>query len=439
MHHLQKPDKPFNLPSFVALVMTSCIGADIYIIIAQTSQLSGSFSIWAWLICGFIAIVIALCFGECANLINESGGSFIYVEKAFGHFWGFMTGWILYLSEWAALIIFPIAFVQYTHYFFNSTPLIDAIIKIAFIGTFTFINIKGAKITVKADNIITILKLTPLILLIILAIVWFVTNPQVGIANISVQKPDSYVNFGEVILLAFWAFAGFEMSVLPSNDIQNAKKTIPRGLMIGVFLVMVFYILVNLSVFLVLPEATISGAKIPLATVMSTILNNSQAGIIIIAGGLISISGITLATIFELSRLLQKMASEGLFPKLFAKMSGKENVPVTAIIFQSLIALIVSLFADMPSVIGFSMILIATIYLMTGLANWKLHSNAGHSHIKFRIVAILTVLFSAFLILQGNITEYAFSIGIIVFGVIWYEIRRPHIKKAIEKIVPLVS
>ena len=274
MHHIQKPKKPFNLPSFVGLVMTSCIGADIYVIIAQTSHLAGSFSIWAWVLCGGIAIVIALCFAQCANLIKESGGTFIYVEKAFGHFWGFMTGWILYLSEWAALIIFPIAFVQYVHYFYTSTPLIDAIIKVVFIGTFTFINIKGARITAEADNLITLVKLFPLLLLIVLAVVWFSSNASVGLANIALQKPDSMSNFSEVILLVFWAFAGFEMSVLPSNDIQNPRKTIPRGLMIGVFLVMVFYVLVNLSVFIVSSKDIIPSS--PITTSLCSLKGCSQ-------------------------------------------------------------------------------------------------------------------------------------------------------------------
>ena len=234
------------------------------------------------------------------------------------------------------------------------------------------------------------------------------------------------------MLLAFWAYAGFELSVLPAGEIQDAKRNIPKGIMIGVFLVMVFYIMVNLVVFLSLPVSSVIAARIPLASSMASIFNNGQTAYIIIAGGLISISGITLATIFELSRLLEKMASEGLFPQLFAKTFGADKIPVVSIVVQSLIALVVTLFADMRSVIGFSMILISVIYLMTGLSNWKFHSKAGHVGLRFRIVSISTIIFSLYLILQGDLLEYILSASIVGFGVIWYNIRKKHIKSVLE-------
>jgi len=427
LHHHIRKTKPFNLLSFIALVVTSCVGADIYIIISQTSQLSGSASIWAWVICAMIALTIAVSFAQCAKLVGESGGTFIYVEKAFGHFWGFMSGWIMYLSMCFALIVYPIAFVHYIHYFFEPNPLIDGVIKTVFIVFFTYINIKGSRITAKADNIITGLKLLPLLVLVVLGIVWFALNPQIGIANLTASKPDSFLSFGEVILFAFWAYTGFEMSVLPASEIQSPKKNIPRGLIIGVLIVAAFYLAVNITVFTVIPENLISNSSLPLVTAISNITGNPGMGLVIIAGGLVSISGITLATIFELSRLLQKMAKENLFPKFFSKAYGEEKVPIAAIMIQSSIALIVSLFANINTIIGFSVILTALIYFMTALANWKLHSRARKFEIKYRIVAIFAMLFSIFLIFQATIIQLALSAIVLLFGLLWYRLRKPKI------------
>jgi APA family basic amino acid/polyamine antiporter len=415
-----KSHKPFGLFSFVNLVISSIIGADIYIIISKTADLSGPTSIFAWILCGVIAITISQCFAQCAHLISESGGTFIYVEKAFGRFWGFLSGWILYLSEWVCLIIYPLAFVTYLHYFIPASNLIDSIIKTLFIAIFTLINLKGARMTSQTNNILTFIKTLPLIILIVISIVWAIGNTSSAVHNISYIKPHAMMGFGQVVLLAFWAYAGFESSVLPSDEVDNPKKTIPRGIIIGNLFIMLFYVMVNVSVFLVLPTLTIVQSQFPLATTVNTIFPNTHLGIIIVLGALFSISGITLALMFELSHLLQKMAKDGFLFKFLAQEKGKDKIPVHAIIMQSVIALIISFVADISSVISFSVILLAIIYILTALSNWKLHTKVGKTKLQYRIISITTIIFSIFLLLQGNITQYVLSVVVIVIGILWY-------------------
>src|SRR5512136_3355116 len=99
------------------LVVGSIIGADIYVASAFGAGLLGPFSLVVWVAGGIIAIVIALCFAQCAALLPKVGGPYAYAHAAWGNFAGFIVGWSLWLAEWMSLAVFPVAFVQYLMYF----------------------------------------------------------------------------------------------------------------------------------------------------------------------------------------------------------------------------------------------------------------------------------------------------------------------------------
>ncbi len=75
--------------------------------------LLGPFSLVVWVIAGIIAIVIALCFAQCAALLPKVGGPYAYAHAAWEPFAGFIVGWSLWLAEWMSPAVFPVAFTQY--------------------------------------------------------------------------------------------------------------------------------------------------------------------------------------------------------------------------------------------------------------------------------------------------------------------------------------
>jgi basic amino acid/polyamine antiporter, APA family len=81
----------------------------------------GPFSILIWVVAGIFATIIALVFAYCSYYVPRGGGPFAFVSYAFDDFYGFLTGWSMWIAEILALPVFAIAFVQYLQYFF---PLI---------------------------------------------------------------------------------------------------------------------------------------------------------------------------------------------------------------------------------------------------------------------------------------------------------------------------
>jgi amino acid transporter len=111
---LKKELTSFDLTS---IVVGSIVGADIYIASALTAGLLGPAAILVWIVAGICATIIALVFAYCSYYVPRVGGPFAYVSEAFDDFYGFLTGWSIWIAEILSLPVFAIAFVQYLQYF----------------------------------------------------------------------------------------------------------------------------------------------------------------------------------------------------------------------------------------------------------------------------------------------------------------------------------
>ncbi len=153
------------------IIVGSIVGADIYIASALTAGMIGPFSIIIWLIAGILATIIALVFAYCSYYVSRVGGPFAFVSDAFDDFYGFLTGWSVWIAEILALPVFAIAFVQYLQYFYPLDSFQQTIVKGLFIFGLTFINIASVRAAGKVNDILTIIKLIPLILLIFISVI----------------------------------------------------------------------------------------------------------------------------------------------------------------------------------------------------------------------------------------------------------------------------
>jgi amino acid transporter len=163
MPEAQQPKK-LSLFDVTNLVIGAIIGADIYVASSFGAGFLGPFSLVVWVFAGLIAIVIALCFAQCAALIPKVGGPYAYAKEAWGPFAGFTVGWSLWFAEWISLAVFPLAFTRYLMFFFPNMDLVTQIlVKGAFVAFLAVTNIVGVKAAGKINDALTIAKLAPLI------------------------------------------------------------------------------------------------------------------------------------------------------------------------------------------------------------------------------------------------------------------------------------
>ncbi len=148
----------FDLTSLIA---GSIVGADIYIASALTAGLVGPFAIVVWVVAGIFAGIIALVFAYCSYYVPRVGGPFAFVSEAFDDFYGFLTGWSLWIAELMALQVFAIAFVLYLTSLVPLDPAWQTGVRAAFIGLLTLVNIVGVKAAGRLNDLLTLIKLLP--------------------------------------------------------------------------------------------------------------------------------------------------------------------------------------------------------------------------------------------------------------------------------------
>jgi Amino acid transporters len=155
---------------FTLLVLGAVIGADVYVVAAMGASALGPAQLVAWFAAGLLAGLIALTFVQCAAIDSDVGGSYSYARTAFGPFVGFITGWALYIGEWVALPVFPLAFVNYFSVLVpDLSPPVVILIKVALVGSITSINLLGVRQGARLNDVLTLAKLLPLSILICLA------------------------------------------------------------------------------------------------------------------------------------------------------------------------------------------------------------------------------------------------------------------------------
>jgi len=319
------------------LVVGAIIGADIYVASSFGAKYLGPLSLLAWIIAGIFAIVIALSFAQCVALLPKVGGPYAYARETWGPLAGFMVGWSLWLAEWISLAVFPSAFTRYLMFFIPDLAWThEVIIKLLFVAFLVSTNIFGIRAAGKTNDVLTLTKLTPLFFFSGAGIIYMILNPAKVASNLQPFSPYGLENFGSVLVLIFWAYAGFEISTIPANEIEDPGRTIPKAIIMGISIITLFYLTTNTVLFCVRPWTQLALDAAPLASATSVILGSNPnlaliGGLIVGVGALVSVAGSDESGMIGTSRLGYALAVDGLFPRVFAKVHSKYRTPYLAI------------------------------------------------------------------------------------------------------------
>ncbi|MDD5419358.1 MAG: amino acid permease [Methanomicrobiaceae archaeon] len=349
------------------IVIGSIIGADVYVASGLAAGMIGPFAIVCWAVAGIFATIIALVFAYCSYFVPRVGGPFAYVSAAFDDFYGFLTGWSIWIAEMLALPVFAIAFVRYLQYFTPLDPVRQIAVQGAFVCTLTAVNVAGVRVAGRVNDVLTIIKLLPLVMLVAAGAVVFALNPAVLSAHYIPFIPFGLEHFGSALVIIFWAYAGFELGTLPAEEVENPDATIPKAIGTGMAIVAIFYLSTNFVVYGSVPSGDLAASPIPLVLAASVLLGSAGA-LIVSIGALVSVSGSNESNTLGTARLSFAMAAEGLFPKIFARIHPEYGTPYAALAIQGIIAFTLSAISEIPRLISFAVFSLSFAYLLTCLA-----------------------------------------------------------------------
>jgi len=426
-----KQQRKLSLFDVTNLVIGAIIGADIYVASSFGAGFLGPFSLVVWVVAGLIAIVIALCFAQCAMMLPKVGGPYAYAKRAWGPFAGFIVGWSLWLAEWISLAVFPLAFTRYLMFFVPDLDVLtQSLVKVVFVAFLAVSNIVGVKAAGRINDVLTLLKLAPLVFFIIAGLTWIFINPAAALTNFSPFTPFGFAGFGSAVVLIFCAYAGFEISTIPADDVEQPNKTIPRAVIIGILVVTVFYLTTNVILFAVRNYSQLALDTAPLAAASTGILTSNVTlalfgGLLVGIGALISVAGSDESGMIGTARLGYALSADGLFPKVFSKIHAKFKTPYASVIIQSVTALaaalLAPLFGGLSLLISVSVFFLAIAYMATCASVFPLRKKEPIINVVYgkrnMVIPVLGIVFSAYLITQCSLSQIAIGILLLFVGI----------------------
>ena len=262
--------RALGLGYVVVFVIANIIGSGVYKKVAPMAAELHS-SVWilmAWVVGGIITLFGALSNAEIAGLLADTGGEFVYLKKIYNRFFAFIYGWSLFtIIQTATISSLAYVFSQSLNsivpiphmltslqdfsiggVFFPFQDFGVKLVAILLILFLTILNISGLKSGAWASKAILAMVCTGLLVIIVF-----------GLTSSSAQ-PANYLNFGDLtsgtvtisafytaMLAAFWAYQGWVSVGFIGGEIKDPTRNIPKGIVIGVFVAIAIYLLVNLT------------------------------------------------------------------------------------------------------------------------------------------------------------------------------------------------
>jgi APA family basic amino acid/polyamine antiporter len=305
------------------------IGAGIFILPAIVAERLGNAGIWPYIICGILMILIMLCFAEIGTRITVTGGAYSYIEVAFGRYAGFLTTNIfIFGASVMANAAVANGLADTISYFipFFKTQWIRILFFAMIFGGLAYYNVRGIRKAIMIVKFNTVIKLVPLLMIAIFG--WFFI-PRTG-ATIIPAHPLS--DIGEMSLILLFAFVGAETALNVSGEIKDPLRTIPRGIMLSVFVVVILYMAIQLTVYGILGDSIVNFKDAPLAQAASIMLGSAGI-IIVIIGASFSMFGNISGMVLNMPRVLYAAARDKvIIPESLAKIHPVFLTPHISII-----------------------------------------------------------------------------------------------------------
>ncbi len=344
----------------IALVVGNMIASGIFLLPAALAHFGG-ISIVGWLFTTAGAVLLALVLGRLSRIVREPGGPYAYTRRGFGDFAGFLVAWGYWISIWVGNAAISTAFVGYVAFFWaplGDNSLLAAIAALAAIWILTWVNARGVRTAGFVQVVTTVLKLAPLIAIGTLGLLYF--NPA-NFIPFNASGESSFSAVTATAALTLWAFLGLESATIPSGEVQDPERTIPRATIIGTLITAAVYIAGTAAVMGVIPASALAGSTAPFADAASAMWG-PWAAWAVAAGGAVACFGALNGWILLQGQLPLAVARDGLFPKAFGRTSGRGTPVIGLVVASVLVTLLMAANYTRGLVALFTfMILLATL------------------------------------------------------------------------------
>ncbi len=351
--------RAIGVPGLTANIVNTTVGAGIFVLPALVAATLGPASPVAFLVCALAMALFVTSFAIAGSRVSLTGGLYAYVEVAFGPFIGFLAGVLFFLTailSVSGVISLFAASVTVLAPRLNTT-FGHFLISLLVFGTLTWINVRGVRAGTVAVGTVTIVKLVPLLLFV--GVGFFFVR---GADAIAIALPD-VKELGKGVLLLIFAFAGIEVALVPSGEVKNPARTVPRAIYLALASTTVLYILIQMVAQGILAGDLGKFTAAPLAEAARRFAGPAGRSFLIV-GATISAFGFIASDVLSSPRILFALGRDRFLPGVFAHVHPRFRTPDIAIITYCAICLILSLSSSFQQLAILANVAVLILYFL---------------------------------------------------------------------------
>ena len=352
-----------NLFSFTMIMVGLVIGMGIFRTAATSAKDAIVPSVYfsAWIVGGIVALCGALTYAEIGSRYPVTGGYYKIFAKVYHPSIAFAINCIILVSNAASLSGVALIGSGYLLKLFPGqwTDIHKALVSSGAIIIFYIINLKGLRMSSMAQNILMMIKITMVVVLI--AALFFpdkYAQQTVGqLVNESTDPLGWIKSLGVSLIAVSFTYGGYQQTINFGNEVQQPAKTIPRGIFIGIAIIIILYLLVNMSYYKLVGFQQMKGEKEIAYLVIDKIFGPTGAAVFsafLFLGVLAYVNGLLMSN----PRVMYAMGEDGSLPKIFARQNEKTNVLVFSLTVFAAVCMVILFFSQQ-----FEKILTFTIFL----------------------------------------------------------------------------
>lgn len=354
-----------NIFDFTMIVVSLVIGMGIFRTpanVAAAVQTPFVFFV-VWLAGGLVALCGALTYAEIGSRFPVVGAYYKIFSYCYHPSVAFAINCIILVSNAASLAGVALIGAEYI----TQVVAPDAIdvqfvqigIAIFSIAVFYGVNLLGLKMSAKTQNVLTIIKISMILLL--MAPLFFATHsPVIVLQSLHTHSPliTEYIKaFGIGLVAVSFTYGGYQQTINFGADVENPRKNIPRGIFIGIFMIITLYLSINYAYLHVIGFENLKGAKNIAAIMASHVFGNAAAKILSV---LLFLSVLAYVNVLLMSnpRVMYAMSEDKVLPKIFGAKNERTNVLTTSLtVFAAICILIVFWAKEFDEILSFTIFL----------------------------------------------------------------------------------
>jgi len=349
-----------------ASIVNVTIGGGIFRLPALVAAALGPQAPLSFLVCACAMGLIVYCFAEAGKRVDLTGGPYAYVEVAFGSFAGFLAGVFVWLLGTLAVAAVSTIFADSIGVL---VPALEgtagrAVFLIATFGVLSAVNIRGVAQGTRLNAVATVAKLLPLVLLIVAGAF------AIDTANLRWTESVSAGAVARASILLIFAFSGVESALVPSGEIKDVKRTVPRGILLAMVTITAVYLAIQLVAQGVLGPG-LAGQKTPLAAAAAGVFG-PWGGTMLLLGATVSMFGYVSGMTLAVPRALYAFGRDGFLPRAMARVHPTWRTPHLAIAAQSALVCTLAITSGFERLAILANLVTLLLYAGCCLSAWEL-------------------------------------------------------------------